>query len=240
LLRFGFEVFTKMENFKELEKKLGIKFNNVDLLRQALVHRSYINENPGFPLDHNERLEFLGDAVLELIVTEYLYKKCSKPEGDLTNFRAALVNSEMLSQKADFFGLNNYLMLSKGEARDTGKARQFILADAFEALIGAIYLDQDYQKTADFIKKNILSELPIILEKKLYRDPKSRFQEEAQEKIGITPIYEVLKEWGPDHDKHFIVGVFLEKELAGEGEGSSKQEAQRKAAEEALKNKGWQ
>jgi len=228
-----------MKNFSNLEKKIDIKFNNIDLLCQAMVHRSYLNENPNFHLDHNERLEFLGDAVLELIVTDYLYKKCFKSEGELTNFRAALVNSEMLSKKAKLLGLEEYLMMSRGETKDTGKARQFILENAFEALVGAIYLDQGYEKTANFVKKNILVELPKILKQKLYRDPKSSFQEESQDKMGITPTYEVLKEWGPDHNKHFVIGVFLEKELIGKGEGLSKQEAQRKAAEDALRNKGW-
>ena len=229
-----------MKNFSDLEKKIDIKFNNIDLLCQSMVHRSYLNENPKFHLDHNERLEFLGDAVLELVVTDHLYKNYSKPEGELTSFRAALVNSDMLSKRAGLLGIEEYLMLSRGEAKDKGKARQFILENAFEALVGAIYLDQGYEKAAEFIKKNVLVELPKVLEQKLYRDPKSHFQEDAQEKAGVTPIYEVLKEWGPDHDKHFVVGVFLEKELAGQGEGLSKQEAQREAAEDALKNKGWE
>ncbi len=229
-----------MKNFSDLEKKIDVKFNNIDLLCQSMVHRSYLNENPKFHLDHNERLEFLGDAVLELVVTDYLYKNYSKPEGELTSFRAALVNSEMLSKRAGLLGIEEYLMLSRGEAKDKGKARQFILENAFEALVGAIYLDQGYEKAAEFIKKNVLIELPKVLEQKLYRDPKSHFQEDAQEKAGVTPIYEVLKEWGPDHDKHFVVGVFLEKELIGQGEGLSKQEAQREAAEDALKNKGWE
>lgn len=228
-----------MQDLSILEKKIKIKFKNPDLLQQALVHRSYLNEHPEFRLPHNERLEFLGDAVLELVTTEYLYENFPNPEGELTNFRAALVNSEMLSKIATSLGLDGFVLLSRGEAKDTGRARQYILANALEALIGSIYLDQGYKVSTNFIKKNILVHLKEILEKKLYRDPKSLFQEKAQEIVGLTPTYEVLKEWGPDHDKHFVVGVFLEKELAAQGEGPSKQEAQRQAAENALKIKRW-
>ncbi len=227
------------EELLRLEKILKVKFKNKELLRQALVHRSYLNENPNFPLPHNERLEFLGDAALELAVTEYLYQNYSNPEGELTNFRAALVNSIMLAKIARGFELEKYLLMSRGEAKDTGRARQYLIANALEAVIGAIYLDRGYKATKKFVEKNIIKELPGILEQKLYEDPKSRFQEESQERAGITPSYKVLKEWGPDHDKHFIVGVYLEKELIAEGEGRSKQDAQRKAAQEALKAKGW-
>ena len=223
-----------------LEQKINVKFNNIDLLQQALVHRSYINENPDFRLDQNERLEFLGDAVLELIVTEYLYNNYPNPEGELTNWRAALVNAKMLAQIAKRLELNNHLFLSRGEAKDTGRARQYILANAFEALIGAIYFDQGYEAVKNFIEREVLKELPHILENQLFRDPKSRFQEMAQEKAGITPSYEVLKEWGPDHAKRFVVGVYLGKELVAQGEGNSKQEAQEKAAWEGLKNKKWE
>ena len=229
-----------MNSLSKLELKIGVKFDNKDLLRQALVHRSYLNENPDFPLEDNERLEFLGDAVLEIVVTEYLYRNYPNPEGELTNWRAALVNTKMLSGKADRLEINNYLLLSRGEAKDKGRARQYILANAFEALVGAIFLDQGYEKVSQFIKKEILKELPQIIEQKLYQDPKSRFQEEAQDKSGLTPVYEVIKEWGPDHAKQFIVGVYLDQELVAEGQGVSKQEAQEKAAEAALNKKGWQ
>jgi len=222
-----------------LEKSINIKFNNPDLLQQALVHRSYLNENPDFPLEDNERLEFLGDAVLEMVVTEYLYQSYPNPEGELTNWRAALVNTKMLSEVADRLGVNNYLLLSRGETKDIGRARQYILANAFEALIGAIYLDQGYEKIDQFIKKEILKKLPQIIKEKLYQDPKSRFQEEAQDRFGITPVYEVIKEWGPDHAKQFIVGVYLDQELVAQGQGAAKQEAQEKAAEAGLKKKGW-
>ena len=214
-------------------------FKNKDLLLQALTHRSYLNENPRWHLDHNERLEFLGDAVLELIVTEYLYNNYPNPEGEMTNWRAALVNANILSQISNEFDLNDFVLLSRGEARDTGRARQYILANAIEALIGAIYLDQGYEPTRDFISRFVLKELSGIIENKLYRDPKSLFQEYAQEKVGVTPTYEVLEEWGPDHARNFKIGVFLEKEMAGSGNGPSKQEAQQEAAKDALTKKGW-
>ncbi|OGZ34097.1 MAG: ribonuclease III [Candidatus Portnoybacteria bacterium RIFCSPLOWO2_12_FULL_39_9] len=226
-------------DLSSLEQKLKIKFNNPDLLQQALVHRSYINENPDFHLDQNERLEFLGDAVLELVVTENLYRNYPNPEGELTNWRAALVNAKMLAEIANRLEIDNYLLLSKGEAKDTGRARQYILANALEAMIGAMYLDQGYEITSQFIEREILKELPRILENQLYRDPKSRFQEMAQDRVGITPIYKVLKEQGPDHAKHFTVGVFLDKELVASGEGVSKQEAQEKAAQAGLKEREW-
>lgn len=229
-----------MDNISKLEKKIGIRFNNKDLLQQALVHRSYLNENPDFSLEDNERLEFLGDAVLEMVVTEYLYQNYPDPEGELTNWRAALVNAKMLSEKADRLAVNNYLLLSRGEAKDKGRARQYILANAFEALVGAIFLDQGYEKVSQFIKKEILKELPQIIKQKLYQDPKSSFQEESQDKFGLTPVYEVIKEWGPDHAKQFIVGLYLDQKLIAKGQGASKQEAQEKAAEAALKKKGWQ
>jgi len=224
---------------QELQNKISVEFKNKDLLREALTHRSYVNENENWKLDHNERLEFLGDAVLELIITEHLFKSFKEPEGVLTSWRAALVNANMLSQISLKFDLNTYLYLSRGEAKDTGKARQYILANAIESLIGAIYLDQGYGTTEKFIQKFILTELSSIIEKKLYRDAKSRFQEEAQDKIGTTPTYEVLKEWGPDHAKNFEIGVYLGDELIGKGEGLSKQEAQQKAAEDALIKKEW-
>lgn len=228
-----------MANLEELQKNLSVKFKNPELLRQALVHRSYLNENPGSFADHNERLEYLGDAVLELAVTEYLYKTYQKPEGELTALRAALVNSDSLASVATNVKLNDFLLLSRGERKDTGKARQYLLANAIEAIIGALYLDQGYEAAKQFVEQKLLKFLPLIIEKKLYRDPKSLFQEEAQGRVGITPTYEVLKEWGPDHVKHFVIGVFLGDELVAEGEGTSKQEAQQAAAEKALKTKGW-
>lgn len=228
---------------EKLSKKLGVKFNNIEFLQQAVTHRSYLNEHRGYKLDHNERLEFLGDAVLELVVTEYLYKNYPNPEGELTNWRAALVNGEMLAKIAGRLGVEEYLLMSRGEAKDTGRARQYLLANAFEAITGAIYLDQKergYAKCRDFIMKNVIVELPEIIKNKLYMDPKSHFQEKSQEVTGITPSYRVLEETGPDHDKKFIVGVYLEKDLIAKGHGCSKQEAQRNAAEKGLKKKNWQ
>ena len=226
-----------MKDFSSLEKKLGLKFKNKDLLVQAFCHRSYLNENPKFPLDHNERLEFLGDAILELVVTEHLYKNYQNSEGDLTNWRAALVNAQTLAKIAGDLDLGNYLLLSRGEAKDTGKARQYILANTLEAFLGSLYLDGGLEKIRKFIKTHLLKELPKILKEGLYRDAKSHFQEKAQERARITPIYKVLREWGPDHARHFVMGVFLGDELVAEGEGSSKQEAEEKAAKNALKKR---
>jgi ribonuclease-3 len=229
-----------MKDFSTLEEKLNLQFKNKDLLVQAFCHRSYLNENPNFYLSHNERLEFLGDAVLELVVTEYLYHQYpQKPEGELTAWRSALVNAKMLSKIAKSLGFNDFLLLSKGEAKETGKAREYILANSFEALIGAIYLDKGIEKVKKFVKTYLLKELPQIIEKGLFKDAKSRFQEEAQERIGVTPTYQVLKEWGPDHAKHFRVGVYLGEAKIAEGEGSSKQEAEEEAAKQALEVKRW-
>lgn len=224
-----------MKNFSVLEKNLGITFKNQNLLKQALVHRSYLNENPHFSLGHNERLEFLGDAVLELVVTEHLYEHYDNPEGEMTNWRSSLVNSKMLARVAQEVGVEDFLYLSRGEARDTGKAREYILGNTFEAIVGVIYLDQGYRAARKFIKKKLLVHLPEILEKKLYIDPKSHFQELTQSREGVTPEYRVLAENGPDHAKQFVVGVYIGKKLVGKGEGSSKQLAQVAAAEKALK-----
>jgi len=229
-----------MADFSLFEKKLNLTFKKKDLLTQAFCHRSYLNENPEFRLEHNERLEFLGDAVLELVITENLYHDYpQKPEGELTNWRASLVNAKMLADIARTLGFNSFLLLSRGEAKETGKARQYILANTFEALIGAVYLDQGYEACSKFIKKHLWPQLPKIIKSGAFRDAKSRFQEEAQEKVGVTPTYKVLEERGPDHAKHFIVGVFLEKELVAKGEGASKQEAETDAAKNGLAVKGW-
>lgn len=230
----------KEKNFAALEDKLGITFKNKAVLVQAFVHRSYLNEHHDFPLGQNERLEFLGDAVLELAVTEFLIENYANPEGELTNWRAALVNAITLSGIAYEIGMEPFLFLSHGEAKDTGtKARGYIMANTIEAVIGAIYLDQGYTIAQQFVTRWILIKLPNILENGLYLDAKSRFQESAQELLGVTPTYRVLDEEGPDHNKIFRVGVFLDKELIANGEGSSKQEAQTAAAEAAVKVKGW-
>ncbi len=231
-----------MKDFSLLEKIIGIKFKNADLIKQSVVHRSYLNEHSSFSLKHNERLEFLGDAVLEIIVTEYLYQAYpDTPEGDLTNWRASLVNSKMLATIAAEINLEKFLYLSKGESKDKdSKARQYILANAVEALIGAIYLDQGIKSATKFVKKYSLSKLEEILEKQLYLDPKSEFQEKAQEILKITPHYKVLSESGPDHDKIFEIGLFLGGELVAKGQGSSKQEAQVDAAAKGLKSNKWE
>lgn len=229
-----------LKKFDSFEKKLKLKFKNKDLLIQAFCHRSYLNESPDFYLEHNERLEFLGDAVLELVVTEFLYKEHpKKPEGELTNWRAALVNAKTLGDLAKEIGLEEFLLLSKGEEKETGKARQYILANTFESLVGALYLDRGYKSAKEFIGAVLLPMLPSIIREGLYKDAKSSFQEEAQEKTGITPSYKVLRESGPDHAKNFVVGIFLNSELVAQGEGSSKQEAEEAAAKKGLEVKKW-
>lgn len=228
------------KDFKELQKNLNIKFKNENLLKQAFIHRSYLNENPAFNLNHNERLEFLGDAVLELVTTEYLFKNYPDlAEGEMTNLRAALVNTQMLAKIAERLNFNDYLYLSKGEAKEIGRGRQYILANTFEAFTGAVYIDNGYQTAHDFILKILIPELNGIIKNKLWRDSKSLFQEAAQERVGITPIYKVLDESGPDHAKTFKIGVYLESELIASGIGSSKNEAEQQAALNALSEKNW-
>lgn len=229
-----------MKDLSSFEKHVGVEFVDRSLLTQAFVHRSYLNEHPSFPHGHNERLEFLGDAVLELVVTEHLYATYPNPEGELTNWRAALVNAKMLSEIAKEIGMDEYLYLSHGEAKDSqSKARQYILANAIEAFIGAVYLDRGMDIARKFIHDYVLSRLPYILEHQLHLDPKSRFQEAAQEKAGFTPSYRVMEEKGPDHAKQFTVGVYIGEELVATGTGTSKQEAQISAAEHALEAKAW-
>lgn len=230
-----------MPELSQLQKILGWKFKNQEILRQAMVHRSYLNEHPEFLGGHNERLEFLGDAVLEIVVTEYLFLNYpDTPEGDLTNWRASLVNAKMLYVIAAELGLEEYLYLSRGEAKDKNKkSRHYILANAVEALIGSIYLDQGLERAKSFILDKIVVKLPEILQTQSYLDPKSRFQEQAQDKRGITPNYEILGEEGPDHAKIFTVGLYLGEELIANGIGSSKQEAQVDAAAKGLKILNW-
>lgn len=227
-------------NLAPLEERLGYVFKDKSILIQAITHRSYLNEHADFPYPHNERLEFLGDAVLELVVTEHLFVNFSNPEGELTNWRAALVNAKTLAGIGQQLAFEDFLMMSKGEAKDkNSKARMYIIANAMESIIGAIYLDGGWDQAKTYIEKNILSHLKFILEHHLHIDPKSRFQETSQDLLGITPSYKVLEETGPDHAKEFTVGVFLEKEMVAIGKGTSKQEAQIAAAEEGLKAKGW-
>lgn len=229
-----------MSDIIALEKKLGVKFKNINLLTEAITHRSYLNEHPDFKLDHNERLEFLGDAVLELVVTEYLYKNYPNPEGELTNWRASLVNGDSLAVIGKGMEIEDFILMSRGESKDkNSKARLYILANAIEAIIGAIYLELGLNVAKKFIEKNVIVRLEDILKHKLYIDPKSHLQEKSQEKLGVTPSYKVISSEGPDHAKVFKVGIYLDKELIATGDGSSKQEAQIQAAQEALKIKGW-
>lgn len=228
------------KNFDLFEKKIGFSFRDKKLLEQAFTHRSYLNEHREEGLEHNERLEFLGDAVLELVVTDFLFRVYGKEtEGELTAYRAALVNALALSSVATTLSMNDYLLLSKGEEKDTGRARQSLLANAYEALVGALYLDQGYESTRAFIEKTLLPLASEMVEKRLWQDSKSRFQEKAQEHTGVTPSYETLREVGPDHDKRFFVGLYVAGELVAEGEGRSKQEAEQDAARKALLAKGW-
>lgn len=219
---------------KTLESILGFSVKDSDLYLSAFTHRSYLNENRSFHLPHNERLEFLGDAVLELVSTEYLYSHYDHSEGELTNFRSALVNYKKLSEIAKELGLEQFLLMSRGEAKDVGRARQVILANAIEALIGAVYLDQGYEVTQKFIETKILNHLPAIIAGGEYVDPKSKLQEIVQEKRGITPTYGVVSETGPDHDKVFVVAAFINTTEIGRGAGPSKQEAEIAAAHDAL------
>jgi ribonuclease-3 len=228
------------KDFEKFEHSIGCIFNDKSLLIKAFTHRSFLNENRSEGLEHNERLEFLGDAVLELVTTDFLFAQFpQKAEGELTALRSALVNTITLSKAATNIGMNDFMLLSKGEAKDTGRARQYILADAFEALIGALYIDSGYENAKTFITKNLFPFLDEVIEKRLWQDSKSFFQEQSQEKASITPRYETLRELGPDHDKKFVVGVFLGEELVAEGEGKSKQEAEQMAAQRALRERGW-
>lgn len=231
---------TLIMNFTDLQKKINISFKDEGLLKQAFTHRSYLNENRNSGLEHNERLEFLGDAVLELVVTDYLFKKYpNKPEGDLTALRSALVNSVMLANVSTELGLNEHLLLSRGEAKDTGRARQYILANTFESVVGAIYLDQGYERAEEFISHVLLPNIKKVEEEKLWVDAKSYFQEKSQEILGVTPSYKTLKETGPDHDKLFTVGLYVGTTLISEGSGKSKQEAEQDAAKNGLLLRRW-
>ena len=236
--RFVFRIFIKMD-YSKLETKINIQFKNKDLLQTALTHRSYLNENRAYPLPHNERLEFLGDAVLELVSTEYLFRNFPKPEGELTNLRSALVNYRLLSEVAKDLGLEDYILMSRGEAKDNGRARQVILANAIESLIGAIYLDQGVEPTKQFVTNFVLVKLQAIMQSQAYIDPKSRLQELVQERLAITPSYKVLSESGPDHAKNFLVGVYISDRLVGEGKGPSKQDAEVEAAKNALQKEDF-
>lgn len=223
-----------------LETLLGFTFTDKSHLVSAMTHRSYLNENREATQDHNERLEFLGDAVLELVVTDFLFRQYpGKPEGELTAVRAALVNTNSLAEASQKLGVNDFLLMSKGESKDTGRARLYILANVFEALVGALYLDQGYEAARAFIAGHLFAKTEQIVEKRLWQDAKSRFQELAQEYHSTTPTYQTLSQEGPDHDRVFTVGVFIGKELVAEGKGRAKQEAEQQAALTALQVKGW-
>ncbi len=229
--------FTNLLDLKYLEKKIDIVFKNKNLLQEALTHRSYLNENSSWETSHNERLEFLGDAVLELAVTENLFSRFSEyTEGQLTSLRAALVNYQAIAEVARNLNLEEFILLSRGEAKDTGRAREVILANAMEAVIGAIYLDSGYQGVKKIIDQFIVDPyLNQIIKNGLYKDPKSQLQEIAQERLKLTPTYQILEEWGPDHKKIFRMGVYFGDNLISQGEGYSKQEAEIEAAKNALK-----
>ena len=229
-----------MPNFGDFEKIIDYSFKDKAHLREAFTHRSYLNENRAYKGAHNERLEFLGDAVLELSVTDFLYRKYpDKAEGELTSYRAALVNAVTLSSLARELSMNEYLLLSRGEAKDTGRARNIILANVFEAVVGAIYLDAGYEAADLFINKTLFPLINDVVAQRLWQDAKSYFQEKAQEEFGHTPTYEIMRETGPDHDKQFVVGVYIGKDLIAQGTGKSKQEAQQDAAEKGLEAKSW-
>lgn len=225
--------FSKYQTFAS--EKLGVTFNTLELLVTAFTHRSYVNEHKKTAREHNERLEFLGDAVLELVVTEYLYANFSDPEGVLTNWRSALVRTESIGAAAAKLDFEPLLRLSRGEKRGTPRARAQILANSFEAVIGALYLDQGYDSAKQFIEKNLLVTFEDILQTGSWMDPKSHLQEIIQSQEGHTPQYKVLGEEGPDHEKIFTVGVFVDGKLRGKGTGPSKQNAQVAAAESALR-----
>jgi len=228
------------DSIQRFTDSIGVSFNDPMLIRTAFTHRSYVNEHKNEQVSHNERLEFLGDAVLELVVTRFLFDRYpDKTEGDLTAYRAALVNTNTISEAATKLGMNECLLLSRGEARDTGRARQYILANTFEAVIGAIYMDQGYGVAHAFIEANIFPLADEVVKKRLWQDNKSRFQEAAQERVSITPSYNILKEDGPDHNKHFTVGAYLGNDLIAQGQGESKQEAEQAAAHAALEEKRW-
>lgn len=217
------------------KEKLGYDFDNIDLLVTALTHRSYLNEHKKSANEHNERLEFLGDAVLELVTTDFLFSNYDKPEGILTAWRSALVRTESIGAAGERLGYEKLIRMSRGEKQGSARARQQILANAFEATTGAIYLYKGYEAAKKYITDNILSTLPQILEEESWRDPKSYLQEISQARDGFTPIYKVLNEDGPDHDKIFTLGVFVGDKKMGEGEGPSKQIAQQEAAREAIR-----
>jgi ribonuclease III len=229
-----------MKKIEEFQQENQLRFRERDILQQAFVHRSYVNENKNLGVGHNERLEFLGDAVLELVVTEELYSRYpQKSEGELTAVRASIVNTKSLSEAALNLKMNDYLLLSKGESKSTGRARSYILANTFEAVVGALYTDGGYEPARSFIERNLFHKIEPSIQNKLWMDSKSFFQEKAQEIYNSTPEYRVISEAGPDHDKTFTMGVFVGNKMYGQGTGASKQDAEQNAARNALDENGW-
>jgi ribonuclease-3 len=230
-----------MDKIIEFLSENNFSLKDDKLFRQAFIHRSFINENPKSELHHNERLEFLGDSVLELISTSYLYKKFpDSPEGELTAYRSALVNTGSLAEVASGLEYNNFLQLSRGESKDIGRARLSILADTYEAVLGAMYLSCGYEMCYKWVEKSLLINTDNIVKTKLFKDSKSYLQEKAQEVYSVTPVYKIIRESGPDHDKKFEMGVYFNDKEIAKGEGSSKQVSEIAAATEALKVKGWE
>ncbi|MEX0616777.1 MAG: ribonuclease III [Candidatus Woykebacteria bacterium] len=222
-------------DFSELENKIGLTFKDQNLLKTAFIHRSYLNEHPEEKLPNNERLEFLGDSVLGFIISNYLYEKYPRnPEGDLTNFRSSIVNAKTLAEASGNLGLGEFLFLSKGEEATGGKERQYILANTYESLLGAIYLDQGIDAASKFVDKTLIPKLSVIIEKKLYKDFKSKLQEASQANHNVTPSYKLVSETGPDHSKVFETGAYLGQKLLAKGKGASKQAAEQEAAKSAL------
>ena len=230
-----------MEKYLNFEKKFNLNFKNKGLLEQAFIHRSYINENKNLGLEHNERLEFLGDAVLELVITDFLYKKFPDvKEGILTAYRSSLVRTESISAAAREMGMNDLLKLSKGESRDEGKARDYILANTYESFVGAVYLDHGYESARDIIAETLFENIDAVISEGTWKDAKSYLQEMSQEHYNETPRYELISAVGPDHDKHFVMAVYFGTKKIAEGKGNSKQKAQQDAAGNALKAEGWE
>lgn len=229
-----------MIDYQTLQTLLGASFKDKQHLLVAMTHRSFLNEHREAKQEHNERYEFLGDAILELVATDFLFHTYpNKSEGELTAIRSALVNTSSLADASTKLGINDHILMSKGEAKDTGRARQYLLADAFEAIAGAIYLDQGYDAARDFIARNLFGKVETIVREELWKDAKSRFQERAQDHLSITPTYQTLRQTGPDHERVFVIGAFLGNTMIAEGEGYSKQEAEQAAAERALQKQGW-
>lgn len=227
-------------NFAAIEEILGMTFMDKSLIESAFTHRSYLNENRHCTVAHNERLEFLGDAVLELATTEHLYLEYPNKEGELTNFRSALVNYKALAEIFQELGLECFIRMSRGQLKDNGRSREVILANCMEAVIGAMYLEVGFEYCREFIRNQILVRLPKLISEKKIVDPKSVLQEVIQAQFKVLPVYSVVKEQGPDHDKSFVIQVLVKGKLVGVGKGASKKESELAAAEAALKFRPWQ